>query len=372
MLCGKFSYQHQILFPQCGRIYDIALYNQTMMKKILIIITLLYPLISYSQENFNISGKVGFTNAGLAVLNYKIDDISYTDTVKVKTGIYSFKGNTPRLTGASIQILYYAAPGFTNISDILNFYLENKNISIISSDYAKNSKISGSEINEEYAKLKNYIANSSATSSIAISNLYAKYASENITNFMGLVALSNSIVRDVDESTTQVILNKFTPELKSSRLGQNIQSTIQTLQKTKPGNNAIDFIQNDENGKPIKLSDFKGKYVLIDFWASWCNPCRRENPNLVNAYNQFKNKNFTIIGVSLDRNKESWLKAIKDDNLTWTNVSDLKYFDNAVAKSYAIKGTPTNLLIDPEGKIVAKNLFGPQLIQRLNELIKSK
>lgn len=111
---------------------------------------------------------------------------------------------------------------------------------------------------------------------------------------------------------------------------------------------------------------------MIDFWASWCVPCRNENPNLVNTFNQFKDKNFTILGVSLDRDKQKWQKAIKDDKLIWTQVSELNYFDNSAAKLYAVKGIPMNILVDPDGKIVGKNLFGPQLQQTLLDLTKAK
>lgn len=122
------------------------------------------------------------------------------------------------------------------------------------------------------------------------------------------------------------------------------------------GSEAPDFTMNDSTGKPFKLSSLRGKYVLVDFWASWCGPCRQENPNLVAAYNQFKNKNFTILGVSLDDNKEKWLKAIAKDNLNWMQVSDLKGWENATVLLYGYEGIPYNVLIDPDGKIIATSL----------------
>lgn len=133
---------------------------------------------------------------------------------------------------------------------------------------------------------------------------------------------------------------------------------------------APEFTQADTSGKAVALHDFRGKYVLVDFWASWCGPCRQENPNVVNAYNQYKDKNFTVLGVSLDRPgaKDAWLNAIHKDNLTWTQVSDLKFWDNEVARQYGIRSIPQNFLIGPDGKIVAKNIRGEALSRKVAEL----
>jgi peroxiredoxin len=172
-----------------------------------------------------------------------------------------------------------------------------------------------------------------------------------------------------DPNTLEKRFNSLSAAAQQGFYGKILQQGITDAKVGAVGSEAIDFTQTDPTGKQVSLASFRGQYVLIDFWASWCRPCRQENPNVVSAYQKFKDKKFTVLGVSLDRSREPWIQAINDDKLTWTQVSDLKYWNNEVARKYKIESIPQNYLIDPSGKIVGKNLRGPALEARLCELL---
>jgi thiol-disulfide isomerase/thioredoxin len=196
------------------------------------------------------------------------------------------------------------------------------------------------------------------------------YAAAHPASYVTAYAIYTTFVFNPQASELRPLYKELDSTIQSSYFGRQVKATLDAAELTEVGQPAPDFVQNDPNGKPVSLASFKGKYVLLDFWASWCGPCRAENPNVVAAYQRYSPKGFTILGVSLDNNKDKWLAAVKKDQLAWTQVSDLKGWQNKVADLYGVKGIPMNYLLDRDGKIIAKSLRGEDLEKKLDELLK--
>lgn len=189
-------------------------------------------------------------------------------------------------------------------------------------------------------------------------------ASLGVINFLS----GNTLDKDAYFDTYAFVADKLKKEWPNYSHAKTFIDMVEKQKATSIGQVAPEIALPNPEGQTVALSSLRGKYVLVDFWAKWCGPCRQENPNVVRVYNKYKDKGFTVYGVSLDRSKDDWLKAIKDDGLTWTHVSDLKYWQSEAAQKYNISAIPFSLLLDPNGVIIAKNLRGPALEKKLAEL----
>lgn len=359
------------------------------MKTIIWIILFAIILGACSNDNsqFTIDGNIDGLPDGLVKLSNIVDgDLNVIDSTQSLGGAFTISGTIES------PELYFLS--FENQRGRVQFFLENSEINV--SGPADNPIIQGSEpqvlfdefsstlekyslhrkdiyedykvaqkagdeetmgeIEEQFNKIeeeeKGYILDFAKTNNTSVVSPY--------------IALRYNYYFNLDE--LEEVASLLDASVSESKYVVNLNQKIEKLSSVQEGKLAPVFIQNDTMGNPVSLEDFRGKYLLIDFWASWCGPCRAENPNVVEAYQKFKDKGFDILGVSLDRNKDKWIAAIAEDNLTWTQVSDLKYWDNEASKLYAVSSIPANFLLGPDGVIIAKDLRGEGLQEKLEEI----
>ncbi|MBX3241338.1 MAG: AhpC/TSA family protein [Chitinophagaceae bacterium] len=346
-------------------------------------------------DSYTITGKITGMDTGHVYLYDIQNEDAVPDTAVIKNGSFEFTGS------AEEPKFVYLGLGESVPVQPLGFFLENSRIVINGSiDSLAKAKITGSTTHAEFEQYNSGFAaireqqrslieeyqDADVTGDITkmeeirnrfqllegdVKNLVNEFVKAHPASYVSPFLLAQSAsAMDAGAEELEPLYNALSEKTKNSFFGKEVAKTLEVLKKTSIGAVAPDFTLNDPKGNPVSLSSFKGKYTLVDFWASWCGPCRVENPNVVKAYQAFQSKGFDILGVSLDESREHWEKAIVDDQLAWTQVADIEKGGRSdVAIEYGIKGIPMNFLLDREGKIIAKNLRGAELIQKLQEVL---
>ncbi|MFD2888141.1 TlpA disulfide reductase family protein [Chitinophaga cymbidii] len=340
---------------------------------------LTFSIAATAQESFELKGTVTEAKEnGMVMLSYNDGTRFRYDTTRVRNHSFSLTG---KILQPGRSMLYIEH--ITKQDEAQYFFLTGGTTSV-KGKRVGSSEIEGGKAQSEYNLLldqwKNVgwepLSTSEKSKSVkmkkdSVSLAFLKSYPSSPVSFWLMEDLATASFIGENREKVAPVYEKMDSEWRASKNGKKIAGLLETAKKLGVGMPAIDFTMNDTLGKPVRLADFRGKYVLLDFWASWCVPCRGENPNVVKAWQKYKDRNFTVIGVSLDKesDKQKWINAIHMDDLTWTHLSDLKGWDNAAARAYEVRSIPMNYLIDPQGKIIGVALRGNALGEKLEEIL---